>query len=847
MMKRVPPCFISRALTVCSVAVAVVVHSPFLMAESSEAAKSAEFTLKAEDGVGILLSPVFQADPRSREISAELAEILQKITGQEIKLEAGSAQRIVLGVAADFPELAKEAALDPENPFGREDYVIRSSREQLLLVGSTAAGVSLAVSDLLHRWGYRQFFPGKSWEIIPKAGTLSLNASDIQRPAFYFRDIFGTSYFPEEVEGFKRWYRLNRLGRGFQLNTRHSYNEIYKRNKAAFDAAPDYFASVDGKPQNATKKKYKFNAANPDLLQLLVKDAKTLLSADDAEDSVSMDPSDFGGWDNSGEAFKKIGSPSNQAVTMANIVAKEAAAPLKKYVGMYAYYSHQFPPDIAVEPNIIVSFATRFLKPDRDVYESIKSWRNKGVALVGIRDYHSFWDWDLAMPGRALGGNLHYLEEAIPKFHALGARFYTSESQSAWGAYGLGYYVTTRLLWNPQEDRKAIVADFLEKSFGPAAEPMARFYSLLNGDDSVLARYTTPAELYAPLMEAIKAANGDREICQRITELAAYVRYVELLGNLEKAQDEHKPEALRELYAWVFRTAPMQILPTRAIALRDTSGLRSLYKKYQDFPTSELETMQKNALENRVTTDEVLTLANAALANAALQARSVEPQPALAVAKQPASSPWMRYASCFVFPLEADGHAEATLLMRRFGFSEYPRYVVVNANGQIIQRGQLQSLREVVKIQAVEAGNYSIIAESTPNLLKCQSDRTFYLKPTRDFVNLEAANYTGSLYFAVPEGVSSQVATGGQGDGKKVNVKIVSTSGETVAAGEDVNGSYPLVKDLKAAASQGEYEIRFRKPGSGEFQDVFLKFNGSYSSPVSFFPHAFPAAPQANP
>jgi len=822
--------------------IAIVVQLSMMMPADlraeEQAAKSGEFVFNAAT-TGIALAPGFQANAGSAEIAAELASILKRVSGQEIKVGEGDSQGIVLAVAADFPELAQEMGLKPDDHFGREDYVIRSYGDRLLLVGATPAGTRLAVADLLHRWGYRQFFPGQSWEILPPAENLKLTINEAQRPAYYLRDIFTVNFLPGEEDAFKRWSWLNRLGNGFQLNTRHAYSAIYKRNLGAFEGNLDYFASVDGEPQDATKKKFKFNAANPDLLKLLVDDAKKVLASDEAADSISMEPSDFGAWDNSGEAHKKIGSPSNQAVTMANVVAKEAAAPMNKYVGIYAYYDHQFPPDISVEPNVIVSFATRFLKPDRNLYESIQSWKDKGVTMVGVRDYHSFWEWDFAMPARALGGNISYLEQSIPHFYGLGARFYTSESQSTWGGYGLGYYLSTRLLWNPKEDPQAIVQDFLEKSFGPAAEPMARFYSLLNGDDSVIARYSTPAQYYAPLLEALKAAGDRADVQQRIKELIAYVRYVELMGDMERAREDQKEQAFHEIYEWVLRAAPMQMLPTKAIALRVNSGMNRAYKRYPLPSTAQITKMQEQAASNPVTTEELLKFAQAAVDQKA------PTSPQLRLVDQPLASPWLRNASNFVFPMKADETVTARLSMRRFGFSEYPRYVITNPKGEIVFRGQLKGEQDSVQITSTEAGDYSLIAEYTPNLLKCESDRVFYLQPTSDFANIEAVSFKGSFYFTLPEGVSSQVVAGGQGDHEKVNIKLIGPRG-VLGSAEDVSGNQPFIDNLKEASTASAYQLRFLKPSNGAFEDVFFKFNGNFAGPVSLIPDAAATPKQAN-
>ena len=79
-------------------------------------------------------------------------------------------------------------------------------------------------------------------------------------------------------------------------------------------------------------------------------------------------------------------------------------------------------------------------------------------------------------------------------------------------------------LWN------IIVDDFLEKSFGPAKQPMGQFYALIEGSnksarlvfDDVLAR------MFRLLGEAQGLAADDRAVLRRIDDLILYSRYCEL-------------------------------------------------------------------------------------------------------------------------------------------------------------------------------------------------------------------------------------------------------------------------------------------------------------------------------
>lgn len=150
-----------------------------------------------------------------------------------------------------------------------------------------------------------------------------------------------------------------------------------------------------------------------------------------------------------------------------------------------------------------------------------------------------------------------------------------------------------------------------------------------------------------------------------------------------------------------------------------------------------------------------------------------------------------------------------------------------------------------MQISSTEAGDYSLMAEYTPNLLKCESDRVFYLQPTSDFANIEAVNFKGSFYFTLPEGVSSQIVAGGQGDNEKVNIKFIGPRG-VLGSAEDASGNEPFIDSIKEASAARAYQLRFLRPSTGAFEDVFFKFNGSFAGPVSLIPAAAATPKQAN-
>jgi len=125
-----------------------------------------------------------------QQFADELASYLEKLSGAKFVVETGDGSRgIVVGRPADFPDLPFELVFE-SGPFHREDYLLRSHATGLYLLGGSDLAVSHAVWDLLSRLGYRQFFPGPTWEVIPEPRDLELAVDASESPDFYSRRIW---------------------------------------------------------------------------------------------------------------------------------------------------------------------------------------------------------------------------------------------------------------------------------------------------------------------------------------------------------------------------------------------------------------------------------------------------------------------------------------------------------------------------------------------------------------------------------------------------------------------------------------------------------------------------------
>ncbi len=499
---------------------------------------------------------------RVRNAAADLVTYLTAITGAEFATRAGDGTNgIAVGLPADFPSLNLAKALEVKNIADREAYILRSHKDGLYVIGATELAVEHAVWDLLYRLGYRQYFPGRTWEIIPRKETIKITIDTTQRPDYLNRRIwYGFGTWDYNAQPYAKWCQRNRTASGFVLNISHAYESIIRRNKASFDTNPQFLGLLDGE-----RKSSKLCIGNPDLRQLVANHAIKYFENDSDRDSISMDPSDGGNWCQC-DKCAALGSISDRALTLANQVARAVESKFEnKYVGMYAYNYHSPPPSILVHPNVIISVATAFIKGGYSLDELIAGWSKQG-ATIGMREYYAVFPWDHDLPGQARGSDLDYLRRTIPEFHAKGARFLSAESSDNWGANGLGYYVASRILWDLDEAENVdrIVDDFLTRAFGPAKKPMTRFYELINGSNKPLLSDDLIGRMYRQLQKARLLADTP-QIQERISHLILYTRYVELYHKYSGSTGRDRQAAFENLIRHGYRMRKTMIVHTKAL------------------------------------------------------------------------------------------------------------------------------------------------------------------------------------------------------------------------------------------------------------------------------------------
>ncbi len=554
----------------------------------------------------------------TRRAAQDLAHYLQKITTAKFEVKIGDGIRgIVVGLPSDFPKTSIVTSWIKVGPFERESYLIKSHDKGIYLVGATQLAVRHAVWDFLYRIGYRQYFPGKKWEIIPHKPTLFVQIDAKESPDYVSRRIwYGHGAWDYAKEPYTEWMERNRVAMGFVLTTTHSYDRIISKNQQQFDEHPEYYALINGQ-RNTTAHPLKFCISNEQLRQLVINYAFNYFEENPSADTVSLEPSDGGGWCEC-ESCKALGSISNRALFLSNDVATALSRNPKfseKYVGMHAYNLHSPPPSINVHSNIIMSMATAFLRGGFTLDEIISGWRAKGAEEIAIREYYSVYPWDRDMPARSRGSRIDYLKRTIPEFYQDGAKFMNAESGDNWGAHGLGYYLAGRMLWDTKEAKivDELVEDFLTNAFGKAKEPMRKFYKQLDGSKQHLILDDQIGQMFRALAEARKLT-ASPEIQERINDLVLYAHYVDLYSRYSNAKGIAKQERFEEIIRYVYRMRKTMMVHSKAIykdlvrRSKDTSipegatwivpEETNSWKSSKPFSKSELDSYVKHGIEN---------------------------------------------------------------------------------------------------------------------------------------------------------------------------------------------------------------------------------------------------------
>ncbi len=426
----------------------------------------------------------------------ELAATLEKITGAPFRIQQGGdatvpERAIIVGPGSAAQALFPEVALDK---LGEEELVMRVKGNRLLLAGGRPRGTLYAVYHFLEdQCGVRWWSPWAT--TIPHHPSLRVPNLDVRsRPAFEYRDPYWstafdplwkvrnyangqTSVIPAEWGGCIQY-------KGFC----HTFYPLVPPDKY-FATHPEWYSLINGK---RTHQNAQLCLSNPELRDFVVQRVKEWLrEAPDAR-IISVTQNDCQGACQCPQC-KAIddaeGSPSGSMLAFVNYIAEKIEPEFPNVaVDTFAYqYTRKPPKTLRPRPNVIVrlcSIECNFREPLNDP--------SNASFLADLTRWseicHRLYVWDYVTDFA------HYVLPH-PNWFTLGPNIRLFQQYGVKGVFEEGAYagpgaemaelrswVLAQLLWNPQQDDRALIKEFLRGYYGNrAGDLIERYLELMYG------------------------------------------------------------------------------------------------------------------------------------------------------------------------------------------------------------------------------------------------------------------------------------------------------------------------------------------------------------------------------
>lgn len=537
----------------CCSSIMRILHTLILAAlMASISAVEARLVIASNGKPRVVLLTQKGATPAELHAARELQTALKQLTGAEFELSEAGAKvprgSILIGAGpaaqAYFPDIRLEQ-------LGEEELVMVVRGGRLLLAGGRPRGTLYAVSRFLQTQGQVRWWT--PWAgTIPKRPDFSIRSISVrEKPAFEARDPFWFSAF--DGEWAMRHFANGQTARlteelGGAVRYKGFVHTFYALvpPETHFAAHPEWFSLVKGQ---RTATNAQLCLMNPQLREFTVGRVKAWLRESPEARIISVSQNDCHGFCEC-EACKAVddaeGSHAGSLLSFVNYVAERIGPEFPQVaVDTLAYqYTRQAPRSIRPLPNVIVrlcSIECNFGVPLGDPANAAFARDIRDWARVCGRLY--IWDYTTDFG--------HYIQPH-PNWFSLGpnVRFFSTNNvkgifeqgayQSTGGEMGeMRAWVLAQLMWNPKQDDRKLIREFLDGYYGgAAARPIAEYLELMyqaarghnltcySGTDAPFLKWAYLSEAEKLWQRATDAVKADPERLWRVREGHLAVRYV---------------------------------------------------------------------------------------------------------------------------------------------------------------------------------------------------------------------------------------------------------------------------------------------------------------------------------
>ncbi|MDP6153139.1 MAG: DUF4838 domain-containing protein [Phycisphaeraceae bacterium] len=502
-----------------------------------------------------------------RQAADELVRLLGQVTGGSFELvHAKPAQGHHIYVGAEAAGLIDAA--NHVDGIGEGGIVIKSIGEDLVIAGGAPRGTLYAVYTFLEAHvGCRWWTPAAA--TIPRKPNLTIESLDVRyEPKLELRDI-GMATEPD-------WCARNKVnGPDVEFDERHGGPRftIIAHNKwhsgtfwtiippnVYFKDHPEYFSEIDGKRVH-TVPQYPGTSlclTNDEMRKEFVHNARLALQWHPWANLFSISQIDDSGEPNRCmcgpcTAIEREDNPSGLIVRFVNSVA----ADLKQHFpdmtfDTLAYHYSQAPPKVTrARDDVLIRLCPIKVSHSTPIRESrdddplhnqfrddLAGWSKMANRIV-IWDYAvNFTYHPLPHPNlRVYGPNIRYYVD-----HHVTGLFQESDTPFC-ELRELRTWLLAKLMWDPNQDSDALIAEFCDGYYGPAGKHVAAYINtthdaveasgdylgLSSGPDAKFLSFDTLSKCWSHLQSAAKAVEHDRTLRARIKTVQLSVLYAFLM------------------------------------------------------------------------------------------------------------------------------------------------------------------------------------------------------------------------------------------------------------------------------------------------------------------------------
>ncbi len=468
----------------------------------------------------IVVSP--KAQKWEKQAAADLALYIQRMSGARPAVADtakaiaaalnGTAPLLIVGQQALAAEQGLNDALRKvakKDPVKRADaIVLRRSGNRVYLAGLNDDCHYYAVAELLRRWGCRWYLHGDLGECIPEHPLLKVGQLDhVYAPPFEMRTYWYA--WGGAIKGSDSFRRRNMMN-DVSVPSGHAFHQYVKGLIPKGGKFHDVPITDEATARHVAKQVAKTFAAGHDF-------------------SLSMDDSTYGSTSpKDKEINANLHDKYFQAPALADsylIFYNNVAAILQKQfptsnskIGFLAYNNLTIPPQreiVAAKP-LVAALAPIDIdpihgmddprSPPRQEYRAMMyRWAKVMQGRVYLYDYdQGMLVWrDLPNPSiQAIRQDIHHYRKA-------GILGFLTESRGALATIFLNLHVRGQLMWNPDTDVDRLLAEFYEKYYGPAAKPMAAYWTAIHRAwaDTIVTEheyFVAPAIYTPPVVQELK-------------------------------------------------------------------------------------------------------------------------------------------------------------------------------------------------------------------------------------------------------------------------------------------------------------------------------------------------------